>query len=93
MSNKYLLINSKGVTVNEFEAECYTVDCILDYLITNGKLADYDLIEPDGNCIHLSRQELKQLWDEANRMDGNEAEMEEAYLSQFDSDSDLGGIY
>ena len=52
------------------------------------------LVTPDGDEIHvIDRREVVQYWEEANAMDPAEAEMEDAYWSQFDTDSDLGNIW
>lgn len=91
--SKWILKNDKGVTVKEYDYDSYCVDEIIADIVINGKIDEYELIEPNGDVISLPYDHLEELWEQSYALDGDEAEMEEAYWSQYDTDSDLGGIY
>lgn len=91
--SKWILKNDKGVIVKEYDYDSYSIDEIIDDIVINGKIDEYELIEPNGDVILLPYDHLEELWEQSQALDGNEAEMEDAYWSQYDTDSDLGGIY
>lgn len=92
--NNWTLRNCTTDKIVATTGNAYGVDSAIDWAFPiiwdSGRTDDHQLVSPDGQEIILIEWDLVA---EAYEMDPEEAEMEDAYWSQFDSDSDLGGIW